>query len=110
MSHSRGQLVAIALPLLHMPRLISCDSVAVLACDNSMAAWLSPSNIWSVQDGAINIISAAGDEAARSVSIYMRELRQREIDIAVVRNRSAEEVSMISSVLYARMPRHALII
>ena len=57
-----------------------------------------------LQFGAVdNIIAASStdDEAARTVSIYMRELVRRERDMAAVRTTSAEEVSMTLSVMYA---------
>ena len=53
-----------------------------------------------LQLGAVDNIFCAGDEAAATVSPWMREMRQREIDVAAVSDRTAEEVSTLFDVLH----------
>ena len=52
-----------------------------------------------LQVGAVDDIFCAGDEAAATVSPWMREMRRREGNVAAVNDMHAEEVSMMPSML-----------
>ena len=96
-SHEKSQLVAVALCLLRVPlpaALFACDSAALsaFALSRQPAVLLTWPSSGLLQVGAIDTIFRAGDEAAATVSPWMREMRQTERDVAAVRDMDAEEV------------------